>query len=125
MRRIILLVTVALVMAAMMVALPGAALAVPGNAEGGGGHVDVVYEDCGFSGRSCNVTFTGGGGGSDKGGGGGEHTKGDHTRGMIELNGGGGSDGSTVSGKGGGGGGGCTTEVDVRRCGSGEGRYGL
>ena len=124
MRRMVWVATVALVMAAMMVALSGAALAVPDNAQGSGGHVEKAYGSPG-SGED-DVTFTGGGGGSDKGGGGGGHTEGEHTYGMIVLNGGGGGGGSTVSGKGGGGGGGCTTQPadgggGVRECGSGEG----
>ena len=57
MRRILLLVTVALVMA-LMLALSGPALANHGAAHGGGGHIDAEF-------------FTGGQGGNDQGGGGG------------------------------------------------------
>jgi len=107
MRRIVLLVTVALMMAAMM-ALSGVALA---QAQGGGGGGP------GF-----------GGGGSDAGFGGGHitHFEGDCGGiGPCEVNVGGGTGGSTVSGKGGGGTGGCTTFFGVTQCGGEGGGFSL
>ena len=62
MKRIFMLTTIAL-MLVLMVALSGAALAVPpGNAQGSGGHVE---------GTNLGLTFTGGESGSDRGSGGG------------------------------------------------------
>ena len=112
MRRIMLVVTVALVMAAM-IALPGAALANHGAAHGGGGHVGL---DTGF------YTFTGGTGGSDKGGGGGGgHTTIDFAPFLVVNVGAGGGGSEQGSG---GGGGGCVTVgpalggTGERECGS-------
>jgi len=112
MKRVFMLTTVALTLA-LMVALSGAALAVPpGNAQGSGGHVE---------GTNLGLTFTGGEGGSDRGGGGGSHTSGTFLIGLVEFNVGGGSGGSEVSGKGGGGGGGCITFLGNRECGGSGG----
>jgi hypothetical protein len=107
MRRITLLVTIAL-MLALMLAMSGAALA----AQGSGGHVEETH---------FGLTTIGGGGGSDRGGGGGSHTSGTFIIGFVEFNVGGGSGGSDVSGKGGGGGGGCITFLDQRECGGSGG----
>jgi hypothetical protein len=104
MRRTMLLVTVALVMAVML-ALPGAALANHGAAHGGGGHIEHTATFSTFTGGVGGST--GGVGGSDKGGsGGGGHTTTDHSP-FIVRNIGEGSGGSDQGG--GGGGGGCVT----------------
>jgi len=112
MKRIFMLTSLAF-MLVLMVALSGAALAVPpGNAQGSGGHVE---------GTNLGLTFTGGAGGSDRGSGGGSHTSGTFLIGFVEFNVGGGSGGSEVSGKGGGGGGGCITFLGQRECGGSGG----
>jgi hypothetical protein len=108
MKRILFMVTVAL-MLALMVALSGAALA----AEGSGGHVEV--ED------APGITYSGGEGGSATGSGGGGHFSGDLFNLGVFLSNEGSGGGGSATGEGGGGGG-CITFFGERTCsGSGGG----
>jgi hypothetical protein len=103
MKRVMLIATVAL-MLALMGALSGAALA----AEGSGGH---VYNE------EFGITYSGGAGGSDTGSGFGGHESGDlFNLGVIQLNGGSGFGGVGEEGNGGGGGG-CEVYFGERYCG--------
>ena len=106
-----LLVTAAL-MLALMVALPGAALA----AQGGGGHVLDVDEELG-------QTYIGGEGGSDTGSGGGGHDYQDvFNAGVLIISGGSGCGGLGDYGYGGGGGG-CAVYLGERFCGGSGGSF--
>jgi|SRR5215203_4074646 len=105
MKRIMLMVTVAL-MLGLMVALSGAALA----AQGSGGHVLDVDEELG-------QTYIGGEGGSDTGSGFGGHDYQDvFNAGVLIISGGSGFGGLGEEGTGGGGGG-CTIYFGERSCG--------
>jgi len=105
MKRIMLMVTVAL-MLGLMVALSGAALA----AQGKGGHVLDVDEELG-------LTYSGGAGGSDTGSGFGGHESGDlFNLGVVIFNDGSGFGGLGEEGTGGGGGG-CVIYFGERSCG--------